>query len=92
MQLEIVKRKQAEEQLRETNLRFDLAMKGANADGLWDWDVLKNKLWLSPRWKSMRGYKEDEISDELQEWSDRVHPDDLESAYAHIVTQFSRPA
>jgi PAS domain S-box-containing protein len=92
LQLEIVKRKQAEEQLRETNLRFDLAMKGANADGLWDWDVLKNKLWLSPRWKSMRGYKEDEISDELQEWSDRVHPDDLESAYASVQDHLNASA
>jgi len=73
-----------EDRLIEINERFDLAMRGANADGLWDWNVLTNQVWFSPRWKSMLGHLEDEVGSGLNEWSDRVHPDDLERAYADV--------
>jgi len=55
--------------------RFSLAMQGAN-DGLWDWDIETGMVYFSPRWKSMIGYDEDEISPELEEWESRIHPDD----------------
>ena len=59
--------------------RFELAMRGAN-DGLWDYDVRNGTVYYSPRWKEMIGYREDEIGHGLEEWSDRVHPKDLEQA------------
>ena len=59
--------------------RFELALDGAN-DGLWDWDLLTNLVFFSPRWKSMLGYEIDEIKNDLDEWSKRVHPDDLQRA------------
>jgi PAS domain S-box-containing protein len=59
--------------------RFELAMRGAN-DGLWDYDVVKGTVYYSPRWKEMIGYGVDEIGQELKEWSNRVHPLDLEQA------------
>jgi PAS domain-containing protein len=36
------------------------AMQGAN-DGIWDWQIATNQLYLSPRWKEMLGYADDEI-------------------------------
>jgi PAS domain S-box-containing protein len=78
---DISERKQAEEKLRNSEERFDLAISGAN-DGLWDWDMKAHTVYFSPRWKSMLGYAEDEISDAFDEWSKRVHPDELERVMA----------
>jgi len=61
--------------LAESEQRHALAMQGAN-DGLWDWDVRRDRLYFSPRWKQMLGYSEPELGDARGEWLGRVHPDD----------------
>ena len=61
--------------LAESEQRHALAMQGAN-DGLWDWDVRKDRLYFSPRWKQMLGYAEPELGDARGEWLGRVHLDD----------------
>jgi diguanylate cyclase (GGDEF)-like protein/PAS domain S-box-containing protein len=64
--------KRAEEALRESEERYALAARGAN-DGLWDWNLLDNVMYLSPRWKVMLGYKEAEIGNRPEDWLDRIH-------------------
>ncbi|WP_374601625.1 PAS domain S-box protein [Niveibacterium sp.] len=63
--------------------RWQFALEGAG-DGVWDWDLTRNRVYFSPRWKAMLGYAEPEIGDELLEWESRVHPDDLPVALAQI--------
>jgi diguanylate cyclase (GGDEF)-like protein/PAS domain S-box-containing protein len=63
--------------LLESEERYMLAVRGAN-DGLWDWDLQNNRFFSSPRWQSMLGYAEGEISDSPDEWFSRVHPEDRE--------------
>lgn len=63
-------------ELRESEERYMLAMRGAN-DGLWDWNLKKNEIYFSPRWKTMLGYKQAEIKNEPGEWFQRVHQKDL---------------
>jgi diguanylate cyclase (GGDEF)-like protein/PAS domain S-box-containing protein len=67
----------AAEDLRRTAERYELAARGAN-DGLWDWDIPAGTIYYSPRWKSMLGFEEGELSDSPDEWFDRIHPDDIE--------------
>ena len=68
-------RKAMEEALRKTEERYSLAVEGAN-DGIWDVDLATGEAYFSPRWKSMLGYDDDEISNKAEEWTDRIHPDD----------------
>ena len=76
-------RKHTEEALRESEERYALAAQGAN-DGLWDWDLATNKTYFSPRWKSMLGWDEQDISDAPDEWFSRIHPDDVDRVRADI--------
>ncbi len=43
-----IERAQADEELRRSRERYVLAARGAN-DGLWDWDLVENRTYLSPR-------------------------------------------
>ncbi|MBS0299266.1 MAG: EAL domain-containing protein [Proteobacteria bacterium] len=55
--------------------RFSLAMRGAN-DGLWDWNLETDEVYYSPRWKSMLGYEESELENNLNTWASLVNPGD----------------
>jgi PAS domain S-box-containing protein len=68
-------RRAAEIDLRATEERYLLALKGSQ-DGLWEWDVATGVVRLSPRWKGMLGYETHEIGDDLPGWRERIHPDD----------------
>jgi diguanylate cyclase (GGDEF)-like protein/PAS domain S-box-containing protein len=69
--------KWAVEALRESEERYALAVRGAN-DGLWDWNLVTNEVYWSPRWKAMLGYEEQEIGADPDEWFGRVHDEDIE--------------
>ncbi len=49
----------------------------ANGLGLWDWNLLTDKTYYDPQWKSILGYELDEIDNELKSFEQLVHPHDL---------------
>ena len=73
---EISERRRAEEALRESEERYTLAVRGAN-DGIWDWDLVTDRIYYSNRWKSMLGLEEEEVPPSPESWFSRVHPEDL---------------
>ncbi|MBD2663300.1 multi-sensor hybrid histidine kinase [Richelia sinica FACHB-800] len=72
---DITDRKLAEIALKESEERFALVLKGAN-DGWWDWDMLTNQLYYSPRWWDMLGYTEGELDADAELWQKLMHPED----------------
>jgi diguanylate cyclase (GGDEF)-like protein/PAS domain S-box-containing protein len=70
-------------ELRESQERYALAVRGAN-DGIWDWDLPSGRIYFSPRWKAILGYSDDAVADLPQEWLGRVHPGDVEQLQAAI--------
>lgn len=72
--------------------RFQLTIEATN-DGIWDWNLVTDEVFYSNRWKSMLGYSENEIANDMYEWEKRIHPDDLKSALealdAHLAGKTS---
>ena len=75
--------------LRENEERWQLALAGST-DGIWDWNLVNHTVFLSSRWKEVRGYSENEIGTEENEWSSRIHPDDLERVLTTVQQYFDK--
>ena len=63
--------------LRTLEERYRLAVRCAD-DAVWEWDLRADRVYFSERWKSFLGYADHEISDRIDEWCQRIHPDDSE--------------
>jgi diguanylate cyclase (GGDEF)-like protein/PAS domain S-box-containing protein len=80
--------KRAVEDLRESEERYALAMRGAN-DGLWDWNLGTNEVYWSPRWKAMLGYDESAIGVSPDEWLTRIHHEDAGPVKAALAAHLA---
>lgn len=85
--IDITDRKRAEKALQESEARWQFALEGAG-DGVWDWNVETSSVFYSLQWKTMLGYADDEVGDRHEDWSDRVHPDDIDQCYADLHRHF----
>jgi PAS domain S-box-containing protein len=77
LNLVLEKLQQSQQALQESEERYSLAVTAAN-DGVWDWNLLTYDIYLSPRWKAIIGYEDNEIENDLDEWFKRIHPEDVE--------------
>jgi PAS domain S-box-containing protein len=69
--------KRVEQALRQSEERYQLAVDGSN-EGLWDWDLRRDMLFLSARAQSLLGREPGEPLRPRREWiaSGQYHPDD----------------
>jgi diguanylate cyclase (GGDEF)-like protein/PAS domain S-box-containing protein len=56
--------------------RYALAVRAAN-DGIWDWDLIANQIYLSPRWHAILGREERSEPEDPSAWFELIHGDDL---------------
>ncbi|WP_439817293.1 EAL domain-containing protein [Zavarzinia sp. CC-PAN008] len=90
-------RARADEALRLSEERYALAAQGAN-DGLWDWDLSRELVYYSPRWRGQVGEPDAApVTGAPADWLDRIHPDDrgavegaLQEHLAGTIPQFEQ--
>lgn len=85
-----LKIKESTKELEIEKNRFSLAIEGSQ-DGIWDWDVGKDRLYLSKLWKQMLGYEEDELDDSPKNFFDHIHIDDQEIVKQKLQKHFEDP-
>ncbi len=84
---DITKQLQAQTALQESEERLQLALEGSG-DGLWDWKIFTNEIYLSQRWLEMLGYSVGELPSHISTWERLIHPEDqpwvMETLNAHL--------
>ena len=75
------RRRETEEALRESEERLRLALSAAQ-QGLFDLDLRTGKAVVSPEYATMLGYDPRTFSESIDDWIERMHPDDRESVGA----------
>lgn len=75
---------EAEEQSCHSQDRLRFALHGAN-DGLWDWDMVTNEVYYSPRWKEMLGYADGELKNRLSTWKHLMEPSDRDRVFQEVA-------
>jgi two-component system, sensor histidine kinase and response regulator len=72
---DITKRKEDEALLLLSQQRLTLALEGSNI-ALWDWDIAKDRVFLSERWAKIIGAKSGETLTDLAAMLEMIHPQD----------------
>ncbi|HTT02740.1 MAG TPA: PAS domain-containing protein [Steroidobacteraceae bacterium] len=86
---DVHKQKLVEDELQAARQRFERAIRGTQ-DGLWEWDLVQQRLWVSPRYEAILGHAEGAVSGSARTPNDLVHPDDLQSCEAAQRAHFER--
>ncbi len=78
--LDITERKQAEEKLFEQRHIYEQILEQSLA-GYWDWDIPTGDEYLSPTFKKMFGYEDNEIENKATSWQKLIFAEDLPCVY-----------
>jgi PAS domain S-box-containing protein len=69
--------------------RFSLISK-ATHDAVWDWNLLTNELWWNNTFLEMFGHKAEDIEQNIDSWTKRIHPDDHDRVVNSIQLVISK--
>jgi PAS domain S-box-containing protein len=72
---DITERKRAEEGLRESLERFQLANR-ATFNAIYDWNLQTDARWWNENFQTLFGYGAEEIEPGIESWTNRIHPED----------------
>lgn len=78
-------------ELEEKNALYDLIM-NATQDGVWDWNMLTDRVTLSHRWLEMLKYPQDKQDWSLQAVNQLVHPADFDNVFSEIARHQQEPS
>jgi PAS domain S-box-containing protein len=75
--------KQVQRELQKSEERFHLVMRGST-DAPWDWDLVTDRVYYSPRWLEMIGYEPSMGPLDAALWTARLHPEDRDRVLAQL--------
>jgi len=78
---DITERKRAEQRLADTQAKLQLAVEIAGV-GFWEIDLRSGAIYFSPQYKRLLGYEPDELPEQYESWTSRLHPEDKERTLA----------
>jgi diguanylate cyclase (GGDEF)-like protein/PAS domain S-box-containing protein len=80
---QFLQRKQAEEALRKSNERFNLAV-GVTNDIIWDWDLVDDQQWRNENFSTVFGYTPAEAHSGIEFWRNCIRSEDRDRVQAGI--------
>jgi len=84
----ITDRVKAEAKRRESEERYALVTE-AIREGIFDWNIATGAYYLSPRYKEILGYRDDELPNRAESFFGRIHPED-NARMAEAVDRYSK--
>lgn len=81
-------RKQSEEALKLKESRWKQSLEIINT-GVWEWDLINNKVYFSKIWQAMIGYKPKEFKESFAEYEKHIHPEDVERVFNAFENYFA---
>jgi len=84
--IDITRRRQMEDLLRKREDRYRLVV---SSSAIWDWDVLNKRILYSSNWKSLHGYRDDELDDSEEVWTSCIHPQDAPRVLEALQAYFA---
>jgi len=81
--LDITERKQADDSLRQSELRLRQVLAVAGS-GLWEWQIDTGRVIHNPRWCEMLGLGEERLEHTIAEFAPLIHAEDRAAAMARV--------
>ncbi|SNX52733.1 GGDEF and EAL domain-containing protein [Thermoanaerobacterium sp. RBIITD] len=67
-----------QDELKRSGERYKLVVEGAG-DGLWDWDMITDTVYISERWKDIIGFDTEVVNNYCKTWAKFIHPRDVKT-------------
>ena len=85
---DVTELKATEARLRQSEERYALAARGADV-GLWDWDIVADRAYLSPRLHEIIGVKESTRGQSIFRMLDAIQSEDVAALQKYLATRYT---
>jgi PAS domain S-box-containing protein len=85
--IDVTAMKETEQALHETQKRYRMATEAGRV-GVWDLNLETREIYVDTQLKELLGFREDDTLNHLDDWMQRLHPEDLGSATALAQVHF----
>jgi diguanylate cyclase (GGDEF)-like protein/PAS domain S-box-containing protein len=86
---DITARKQAEQQLADSEDRLRLAL-DSSGEGLWDWDLATRKAYYDVKWAEIMGQDPARLAPTIESWEQTLHPEDAGATQQILVDHLAQ--